>query len=251
LAIDWNLTLEIALQRYSIIALQNFILETGAVTEIKDFLREDFRIVQERYIVLEEDGVRKLFGIPHHLEIPVVEEEEVKKDEEEGVVTEGDANTDEVGQNETSQLQKPPGEDFPSRPSSRADRPKDEISEGDNNNNEDQQQGSEELDGDGNLPDGPKAPKVVVIPVPLPDELVGDTLLFLLESRELQKLLEEQKTQEAPSEESQETKNQQKLPMTADDFLRKRVGPVDFKEAKESFPDSLVFLYHYPFLNSL
>jgi hypothetical protein len=41
---DPNMQLKQALEKYTVIALQNYLLETGAVTEIKDLLKDEFKV---------------------------------------------------------------------------------------------------------------------------------------------------------------------------------------------------------------
>lgn len=237
-----NVRLMGALEKYTVIAIQGFLLETGAVTEIKDHLKENFtvcsiffneksnfylyiqnksrkylnnQIIQERYIYLQEEGVRYLFGIPYEVPEPIEEVEEPHQEEGE--------NSGEESHNEGIHENELKIHDHPERPESRASEHHSTKGEethtetGDDENPEDPDHSKEiEIE----------EPKVVtMIPVPLPDELVGDTLLFLLESIEMKKLMEQENV-EKPLLES------------ADDYIRLKVGPEDYQDALDNFPKS-------------
>jgi len=70
--IEERLTIKLvrAMKQYTVVAVQSFLLETGAVAEIKDAIQLDFIIEQERIIPLSEQGARKLFDIPHEIPDP-------------------------------------------------------------------------------------------------------------------------------------------------------------------------------------
>ncbi|XP_035712647.1 thioredoxin domain-containing protein 3 homolog isoform X3 [Folsomia candida] len=204
------------LESCGVLAIQRFLLETGAVTEIKDHLRGDFTVIKERYITLDEDGVRRLFGIPSHYD-ELIEEEETLAQEEDGndlmnydpnsevhhVENGGDTDVaggisskadSEAGGESTTDVKGPEGEGEEEEPVMRV-----------------------------------KVPQYRKVPIPLPDELVGDMLLFLLESVQVVRQKEQDKDVT--------------LAMTADDYLRSRVGPPNYQDAVDSEPNSLLAMY--------
>lgn len=71
-------------------------------------------------------------------------------------------------------------------------------------------------------PAPPPAPTVRMLDVNLPDGLVGDTLVMLLESLAIRKKLDDGES----------------LSETADDYIQRRVGPLDLKDALENVPQS-------------
>jgi hypothetical protein len=196
-----NVRLATAMESFAVLAIQGFLLETGAVTEIKDELPE-FNIIKERYIFLEEAGVRDLFGIPYYVEELVEEEDEPDSEQ---------APTEEEGED---QVKEEDGQDTSSLTTDTLIVDKLEGEEG------------EELVQEEEVKDKVKVPKYVKVPVPLPAELVGDTLLFLLESVEVMRLKEEDPAAT--------------LAKTADDHLGLRVGPNSYKEAVDNEPKSYV-----------
>jgi hypothetical protein len=174
--------------------------------------------------------VRRLFGIPHHIEIPIEEEEPIVEPEEPDGCEEGQNEIDidagfegASGESMTDSIPKPTNVDhqhgdIPSRPNSRTERVRDSEEREINTEDHDEESTSEVI------VEEEKVPKFEIIPIPLPDELEGDTLLFLLESSEIKKLLGQQ--------------SDQTCLQTADDFIKVKVGPEDFTEAKENAPNS-------------
>jgi hypothetical protein len=190
-----------AMEPYTVLVIQNFLLETGAVTEIRDYLLGEFRIEQERYVNLNEDGVRQLFRIPYEIPDPAEPEDFGYTEPEEG--TEQSATDVSVRDEEESQ-------------------PKS------GRTSVDSAEGEEPVI----VEKAPKTKKKKMIPIKLPDGLLGDTLIMLLESLEIRKMIAAGKKPDVES-----------LLQTADDYIQLKVGPVDYKDALEHSPYSLHAIY--------
>lgn len=73
----------------------------------------------------------------------------------------------------------------------------------------------------------PKKKRKKLLEVKLPEGLMGDTLILLLESLEIRKMMNAGKKPDVES-----------LLQTADDYIQLKVGPVDYKDAQEHAPYS-------------
>jgi len=160
---------------------------------------------------LQEDGVRYLFGIPYEHPQEVDEVDEPPDEACEGNPGSEDG-AEGVNENELKvheQVDRPESR-ASEHPSTRED-----MDLGDSENPEEDEHPT--------VVEEPK--KVIMIPVPLPDELVGDTLLFLLESMEIKKLMKEENAEKP-------------FLHTADDYIRMKVGPEGFQDARDTAPTS-------------
>ncbi|CAG7818128.1 unnamed protein product [Allacma fusca] len=191
-----------AMEPYTVLVIQNFLLETGAVTEIRDYLLGEFRIEQERYVNLNEEGVRQLFRIPYEIPDPAEPEDFGYTDPEEA--TEQSATDISVSRDEEE-----------AQPKS-------------GRNSLDSTEGDEPV----LVVRTPKKKKKKMLTIRLPEGLLGDTLIMLLESLEIRKMIVAGKKPDVES-----------LLQTADDYIQLKVGPVDYKDALEHSPYSLHAIY--------
>ncbi|CAL8096773.1 unnamed protein product [Orchesella dallaii] len=229
-----NKRLKHTLRPYTVIAIQSYLLETGAVTEIKDHLAEDFNLVRERYINLNDDGARKLFGIPTEVpdpNPPQIKEETLETEETGDETIEGDEHADISGAASATCH-------------ANVDEAEMKIEDKNHDVREDGTTEAEQDDETGESSTKVKREKIIIpmIPVPIPELIVGDTLILLLECTkvkptELKNDEENRESGEADNEVSEIVDED------ADYFIVQRTGSTDYEAAIETQPESLMALY--------
>lgn len=149
---------------------------------------------------MDETGVRRLYGIPTHYQELIEEEEEEEETKEGGGSMTGEEEEDKVSEVESSQQMDTGG------------------GEGEENSHP---EGEEVVEDEIRKP---REPQYREVSIPLAPDILGDSLLFLLQS------LEVVRAREADPEVT--------LAKNADDLLRFRVGPRSYADAVNNEPKS-------------
>lgn len=182
--------------------------------------------MKERYINLNDEGARKLFAIPTEIPDPNSAAEnhsDIDDNLSEVVDGEYDSTTD-VTQNVSTNPSPVPKTLEDAGDASRQDQDLSEI-EGEVENDIADNDGKPKIA-------KPKTPVIKMLPVSIPEIIIGDTLILLLECTKV-KSIETNSTRnsEGNNQESSDEKD-------ADYYMLEKAGPEDYEVANEECPKS-------------